>query len=371
MRILVAGAGIAGLTFAALMKQRGRNVELIDAAEDPSANTFPIVLAPIGSRVLHSFGVLRRFRAANPGIDILRVANIEGRAFGELDMRALVGTEERCRVIQRAALLRLLAGLSDDPPIRAGTTIQNIADDGKKVTVFFSDGTNGRYDLVVGADGMHSALRQRCMPQGNSFDTHWGAWMFSVDNAEPGRALEYWSSGRMLALRSGAWEMTGLICAPANKIKDPHDRKERVQYRFRRAGANAKEALDAFPGDAEPMMWCKIEDVRAERWVQNRVCLLGDAACSFLPTSPLGAAMAMESASVLADELSRAGSATIPQALAYYEKRCRPRSVIAQDESRRTAAQIFRSNPLTAMMYDPAKRFADYRIIGKLLETPV
>ncbi len=371
MRILVAGAGIAGLTFAALMKQRSRDVELIDAAEDPSAATYPIVLAPMGSRVLHSFGILRRFRAANPGIDILRVANIEGRAFGELDMRALVGSEERCRVVQRKALLRLLAELGSDPPILAGTTIENITDDGNKVTVFFSNGTNGRYDLVVGADGVHSAVRLKCMPGGNCVDTHWGAWTFSVNYAEPGRALEYWSRGRMLALHSGAWEMSGMICAPINKIKDAEDRKERVQYRFRRARANAKEALDAFPDDSEPLTWCKIEDLRAARWVKNRICLLGDAACSLFPTSPLGAAMAMESASVLADELSRAGSSTIPQALEFYEKRCRPRSVMAQDESRKTATSLFRSNPLMAMTYDPAKRFADYKIIGKLLTTPV
>jgi len=328
------------------------------------------VLAPMGSRVLHGFGVLRRFRAANPGIDILRVANIEGRAFGELDMRALVGSEERCRIVQRAALLRLLAELGGDPPILSGTTIENIVDDGNKVTVFLSNGTNGRYDLVVGADGLHSTVRQKCMPRGNSFGTGWAGWTFRVDNAEPGRALEYWSRGRMLALHSGAWEMSGMVCAPARKIKKD-DRKERVQALFRRAGANAKTAVDEFPDDSKMLSWCKIEDSRAAQWVKNRVCLLGDAACSFLPTSPLGAAMAMEAAAVLADELSRAGSATIPQALGYYEKRCRPRSVMAQDESRKTAASLFRSNPLMAMTYDPAKRFADYRIIGKLLEMPV
>jgi 2-polyprenyl-6-methoxyphenol hydroxylase-like FAD-dependent oxidoreductase len=370
MRILVAGAGIAGLTFAALMKQRGRDVELIDAAQDPSAITYPLVLAPMGSRVLHGFGILRRFRAANPGVDILRVANVAGRAIGELDLRALVGSEERCRIVQRTALLRLLAELGGDPPVVAGTTIENIVEDGDKVSVLLSNGTNGRYDLVVGADGIQSAVRAKCMPQTSRFDTGWGGWTFAVDNAEPGRALEYWSSGRMLALHSGAWEMSGMVCAPARKLKKG-DRKERVQSLFRNAGASAKAALDEFPDDSQTLVWCKITDSRAARWVKGRVCLLGDAACAVLPTSPLGASLAMESAAVLADELSRAGSATIPQALGFYEKRCRARSQMAQDESRKTAKSLFRSNPLTAMTYDPANRFADYRIIGKLLATPV
>jgi 2-polyprenyl-6-methoxyphenol hydroxylase-like FAD-dependent oxidoreductase len=371
MRILVAGAGIAGLTFAALMKQRGRDVELIDAAEDPSAATYPIMLSPIGSRVLHGFGILRRFRAANPGVDILRVASVAGRAVGELDMRALVGSEERCRIVQRSVLLRLLAELSGDPPILAGTAIEQIADDGDKVTVFLSNGTNGRYDLVVGADGAQSAVRAKCLPQVSRFDTGWGCWTFPVDNAEPGRTLEYWSSGRMLALHSGAWEMSGMACAPARKIKKTSERQERIQSLFRRAGANAKAALDAFPDDSKTLPWCKLEDSRAVQWVKNRVCLLGDAACAYLPTSPLGASMAMESAAVLGDELSRAGSGTIAQALTYYEKRCRTRNEMAQNESRKNAKALFRSNPLTAMTYDPAKRFADYRIIGKLLASPV
>jgi 2-polyprenyl-6-methoxyphenol hydroxylase-like FAD-dependent oxidoreductase len=236
--------------------------------------------------------------------------------------------------------------------------------------VFLSNGTNGRYDLVVGADGAQSAVRAKCMPKTDRFDTGWAGWTFSVDNAEPGRTLEYWSSGRMLALRSGAWEMTGMLCAPSRKIKKD-DRKERVQALFRAAGENAKAAIDAFPDDSKTLASCKIEDRRAARWVRNRVCLLGDAACSFLPTSPLGASMAMESAAVLADELSRAGSATIPQALAFYEKRCRARSEMAQDESRKTAKALFRANPLMAMTYDPSKRFADYKIIGQLLAKPV
>jgi 2-polyprenyl-6-methoxyphenol hydroxylase-like FAD-dependent oxidoreductase len=370
MRILVAGAGIAGLTFAALMKQRGREVELIDAAEDPSATTYPIVLAPMGSRVLHGFGILRRFRAANPGIDILRVASVAGRAIGELDMRALVGAEERCRIVQRVALLRLLAELGGDPPVTTGTTVEKIADDGNKVAVTLSNGTEGVYDLVVGADGAQSSVRAQRMPETNRFDTGWGGWTFSVNNAEPGRALEYWSRGRMLALYSGAWEMSGLVCAPARKIKK-EDRKARVRTLFRHAGENAKIAVDEFPGDAAPLPWCKLENSRARRWVKGRVCLLGDAACSFLPTSPLGAAMAMESAAVLADELSRAGSATIPSALDFYERRCRARSEMAQDENRKNARALFRANPLMAMTYDPAKRFADYKIIGTLLTTPV
>jgi 2-polyprenyl-6-methoxyphenol hydroxylase-like FAD-dependent oxidoreductase len=371
MRILVAGAGIAGLTFAALMKQRGRDVELIDGAEDPSAVTYPLVLAPLGSRVLHGFGILRRFRATSPELDILRVADFSGHAIGELDLRALTGPDERCRIVQRTALLRLLAELSDNPPVKAATSIEDIAQDGNKLVVKLSNGETSRYDLVVGADGARSALRKKYLPQVNHFDTGWGCWSFPTNHAEPGRALEYWGRGRMLSLRSGAWEMSGMLCAPARKFKAMEDRRERVQRLFRGANSNAGSAIESFPDNAALLLYRPVEDFRALHWVKNRICLLGDAACAYLPTSPLGAAMAMESAAVLADELSRAGSNTIPQALGFYEARCRPRNEKAQDESRKNAKALFRANPLMAMTYDPSKRFADYRIIEKLLATPV
>ncbi len=185
MRILVAGAGIAGLTFAALMKQRGRDVELIDPYS--SGDDYPIVLTPIGCRVLHGFGILRRFRAANPELDILRVADARGKPVGELDLRPLVGGDERCRIVRRSALLRLLNELGREPAIIEDAAIESIAEDGAKVAVRLSNGAENRYDLVVGADGIDSAVREKHMPEKTRFITGWGCWTFPVDSAEAGR----------------------------------------------------------------------------------------------------------------------------------------------------------------------------------------
>ena len=371
MRILIAGAGIAGLTLAALLCQRGRNVEIVDKAASFSDNNHPLVLTPLGSRVLHGFGILRRFRATSPGLDILRVANGRGEIVGELDIRPLVGADEKCRIADRYALLRLLSELSQDSPIRFKTVIEEIGDEGDKVRVRLSDGSESRYDLVVGADGTDSFVRARMLSEVSRFDTGWGCWEFPTESAESGRALEYWSSGRMLGLYSGPWHMNGIACAPDRKLRGTQDRKVRMQRLFRMPGRNARSAIDAFPDDAAPLTYRKLADCRANTWVKNRICLVGDAACGFLPTSPLGASLAMEEAAVLADEIARAGSNTIPRALEFYEKRCRPRVEAAHDEVRKNAKALFRGNPLLAMSYDASKRFADYRIIGKLMATPV
>jgi len=371
MRILIAGAGIAGLTLAALLCQRGRTAEIIDKADSLADNNHPLVLTPLGSRVLHGFGILRRFRATSPELDILRIANGRGDIVGELDIRPLVGTDEKCRIADRYALLRLLSELAQEPAIQFETAIEDIVDEGDKVMVRLSNGSEGRYDLVVGADGADSSVRSRILPGTSHFDTGWGCWEFPTESAEAGRALEYWSRGRMLGLYSGPWHMNGIACAPDRKLRGTQDRKARLQKLFRLPGRNARSAIDAFPDDSASLTYRKLADCRADLWGKNRICLLGDAACGFLPTSPLGASMAMEEAAVLADEISRAGSNTIPRALEFYEKRCRPRVEAAHDEVRKNAKALFRGNPLLAMGYDPTRRFADYRIIGKLMATPI
>lgn len=73
--------------------------------------------------------------------------------------------------------------------------------------------------------------------------------------------------------------------------------------------------LTDLPRSADLHLW-RMADVRTPRWVQRRVALVGDAAAAFLPTAGIGASMALESAAVLADELSRTSSDYLPNALA-------------------------------------------------------
>jgi 2-polyprenyl-6-methoxyphenol hydroxylase-like FAD-dependent oxidoreductase len=89
-------------------------------------------------------------------------------------------------------------------------------------------------------------------------------------------------------------------------------------------------------------------DLRASRWTQGRLALVGDAAAAVLPTAGIGASMALESAAALADELSRADAFSAPKALALYERRRRRRTERAQTLSRRLARMTFvRSRPIS------------------------
>jgi 2-polyprenyl-6-methoxyphenol hydroxylase-like FAD-dependent oxidoreductase len=117
-----------------------------------------------------------------------------------------------------------------------------------------------------------------------------------------------------------------------------------------------------------------MSDVRAPRWNAGRVALVGDAAAAFLPTAGIGASMALESAAVLADEVSRSDAAHVADALALYARRRRRRVLAAQQQSRWLARLVFvRSRALCALRDRALRRVSLRRMIGPIyeqLETP-
>ena len=379
MRILVAGAGIAGLTFAALMKQRGRDVELIDRADNFDSAGFALGLYPLGGRILNGLGATRRYRTLSRELEIYDIADGRGKIVKQIEFQPLAKTYGDFRMIERGALVGLLHSLADDPSIITGTVIEEIVPEGEKLVVRTSNGSVGRYDLVVGADGMQSSVRRIAMPQNAVHDTGWAGWMFWTRTwgLNPNTAQDCWGAGKLLGLYPGVERGCAITCAPVaalgNGIAD--GRKARVQKLFRRARGFAKEVIGEFPGDEVPLHFWKMEDQRAEHWTKGRVCLLGDAACAFLPTAGIGASMAMESAAVLADELSRAASKTVPQALTFYEKRRRARVETAQNNSRKLARMMFLKNPLLAFARNQASQFMTLESamggIVKMLDEPI
>jgi len=117
-------------------------------------------------------------------------------------------------------------------------------------------------------------------------------------------------------------------------------------------GALVDAWLGALPDDDATLFFWRLTDVRAADWTRGRVALLGDAAAAFLPTAGIGASMAMESAAVLADELSRCDARSIPDALSLYVARRRRRVERIQDESRRLARFMFVKSAAVARARD-------------------
>jgi 2-polyprenyl-6-methoxyphenol hydroxylase-like FAD-dependent oxidoreductase len=128
-----------------------------------------------------------------------------------------------------------------------------------------------------------------------------------------------------------------------------------------------EEFLAGFPDGDTPFRW-RMADVRAPHWVRGRVALVGDAAAAFLPTAGIGASMALESAAVLADELSRTDGHYLPNALELYERRRRRRVQAAQNQSRRLARMMFVRSSALARVRNRALSFTRMeQLIGPLI----
>jgi 2-polyprenyl-6-methoxyphenol hydroxylase-like FAD-dependent oxidoreductase len=379
MRVLIVGAGIAGLTLAGLLRQRGIAPDIVERAPDLERAGYVLGLHPLGSRILHGLGVHRSFVARSEAAETYTVASGNGRVLKQFDLCRLTGKLGEIRMLARGDLLRLLARAAGDADVRRGATITAIVPRGERMHVTTSDGREAGYDLVVGADGLHSRIRELVSPQTETFDSKWACEALWVERATvpSSTAFEQWGSGRFVGFYPTPGKLGVIAAAPERILRDGkgEGRGAWAHRAFRRMRGPAREALASFTGDAGDVFYWKLEDRRARAWSKDRIVLLGDAACAFLPTAGIGASMAMESAAVLADELSRAGAAEIPLALANYEKRRRKRVEAAQDDSRKLARRMFASRGPMSWLRNRALRFVSLesfaRNIVKMLDEPI
>jgi 2-polyprenyl-6-methoxyphenol hydroxylase-like FAD-dependent oxidoreductase len=374
LKVLIVGAGIAGLTLAALLERSGVRPAIVErAAGSPSAG-YNLGLYPVGSRVLHGLDLYPQFADAIVALARYQLCNGVGEIMQEADLGALFDRYGPICGIRRAELLDLLASGLAIGQIVHEATIAAIAPMGAQARVTFSDGSEGEFDLVVGADGINSRLRELILAPGaiHTFDTGW-ACLVSWAPAEllPAEtAREYWGAGFMIGLYPVKREIGVVAAGPATALES--DRQSffaKIRRHLHKPVALA--ALAAVERDPAPFLW-RLRDVRADEWAVGRAVLLGDAADAFLPTAGVGASMAMLSAAALADELSRTDAAYLPAALQLYQRRQQPKVVAAQQSSRSLAHLMMVKSPVMAWgreqlmhFYSPDRALKD---IVKIME---
>lgn len=379
MRILIVGAGIGGLTLAALLRQRGMDPDLIDRAPSFDHAGYMIGLYPLGSRVLHGLGSFRAFEAASEPVDHYTMATGTGEVINQYDLGSLTDRFGPIRDLARGELLAVLADAAGRPAIRMGVSIAAIEPRGDSVLTRTSDGASATYDLVVGADGIHSAVRQLVFGDSATFDTGWGGWVWWTDPAlvPHDTITEYWGAGRMLGVYPTRNKIGVIACGPRKEMNPDlrSGRRAHLLERFAALEGKAGAILQSLPGDDAELFFWSLADQRAAQWVKGRVVLMGDAAAAFLPTAGIGASMAMESAAVLADELSRTGAARLDHALGFYEMRRRKRVEAAQEDSRHLARLMFVESAPVAWGRDLALRFYSLeqlvKQIAKMFDQPI
>lgn len=308
---LINGGGIGGLAAAAALAQRGVDVEVAEIK--PNSTVLGVGINQPGNslRALDSLGVLERCLEVGYAFD--------GNEFRDWQDREIVFTPSILgddRVPANAALTRsalhgilLDAALDAGARIRYSTTIERFADDGDGVQVRLSDGSDGRYDLLAGFDGVRSPIRRRLFGDGREpVYAGYGVWRMQL--ARPDRIVRttvYQGDrvkGGLIPLSQTEMYLFLVTPEPGNPRFEPADFPEVLRARLAGFGGIVAEFRDGIDERSEIVYSPILESTLDNPWSVGRVIVLGDAAHSMAPHLTQGAAMAIEDAVVLADEVT-------------------------------------------------------------------
>lgn len=307
-RILLVGAGPAGLALAIALRRQGRAPELIERAPTWSTAGTGLYLVGNGTRALRSLGVADAAMRAGHVIRSQAFCDHQGAILAMVDVAAYWARCGPCLALRRAELLRLLAEQLGDLPVRWNTSVAALHEVDGHVAVRFDDGSEGNFDLVVGADGIRSSIRRLLFSASPPRYRGQLAWRF-IARRPPG--IDGWT----VFLGKG----TSFLLVPVDAahaycyadIRSEHPAAdgatatpERLRAVFRAYASPVQQVLDSLPdGEATPSL--PIEDVVPQRWGIGNVVLIGDAAHAMSPNMASGAALALEDALVLAELLDQ------------------------------------------------------------------
>lgn len=377
LRILVCGAGVAGVTVAQMLRRQGMTVVLVERASEALSAGYMLALMPMADAAIDGLGVRERYRNASIPIRRYAVDGHTGRRLREDPIESVVSSFGDYRGIDRGSLVDVLSG--DGAPVTLGASVRGIADRGDVVEATLGGGvsaTTHEFDAVIVAEGMHSRTRDLLGRAVRGVDTGWGGWVVwtDVDDA-PDVGEELWGAGCFAATYPVAGKLGVFLGGPrTDTAGGPTAFVERMRAQLQAATPRIERAMAAVAEAPDPYFWA-LRDIRARRWAVGRTVLLGDAASGFLPTAGIGAGMAMESAWLLAQMLRDADRGEVATVLRRFERLQRPRVTSAQRNSRMLAALMFRRSRVLAAAREAALRTVSVdRALGpirKLLETPV
>jgi salicylate hydroxylase len=361
LRVLVVGAGVAGVTLAQLLRREGLHPVLVERAPREAGGGYMLALMPLVDPMLEALGVRKPYLAASVGLDRYRFRSPAGTQLGQYSLASLFDRFGDYRGISRGELLGVLG--SGGGAVTYGATVTALAQGPAAVTATLDDGsapTRAEFDLVVAADGLHSATRGLVLEPGRvaTFDIGWGGW---VAWAEPDDDVdlgeELWGAGAFVGTYPVKGRLGVIVAGPRSDTEAGTERfVARVRGRTGSVGPRIERALKVVARHPDAYYW-SLTDCRSDTWSAGRVALLGDAAAGFLPTAGIGAAMAMESAWVLASLLGDVTPDRVPDVLRRFEASQRPRVEAAQANSRQLARLMFFRGRVLSGLRNTVARF--------------
>ena len=306
--ILVIGGGIGGLTAAIALRASGHRVTVIE--RDPAWSVYGVGIIQQGNvlRAMKQLGLLDDYLSAAVGFDFVAVHAPDGTLVAKVPSPRLVDDCPANVGIGRRALHEVLTdrAIAAGAHVRLGLTVEALSEVGVGVSVRFSDGREDRFDVVVGADGVHSQTRAALFPETpDAAFTGQAVWRYNLPRPADLDALHVYDGpvGAGLVPISPDLMYLYLTTAEPGNPRYPCDGLAAVMRQ--KVPAPLRSLADQIVDDEE-VVYRPLETVLVEApWHKGRVVLLGDAIHASTPHLGQGAGMAIEDAIVLAEELGR------------------------------------------------------------------
>jgi 2-polyprenyl-6-methoxyphenol hydroxylase-like FAD-dependent oxidoreductase len=355
-KTIIVGGGIGGLCTAIALRQTGLNVKVYEQAPVLGAVGAGITIWPNAIKVFRRLGVADRILSTGARIRRAELRNWRGRVMsrsepGELEEKL----GEPTVAIHRADLHSILLSALPEGLVHLGKRCVELKQGERDTRVTFEGGEEERTDLLVGADGIHSVLRQQMMPEAEPRYSGYTAWRGVVeteDEAALGVTNETWGRGTrfgFLRIDSKRVYWFATTNSVAGKHQTPAENKMSLLERF--SGWHHPVELLIHSTSPDHILHSDIYDLEPmSKWSEGRAVLLGDAAHPTTPNMGQGACMAIESSLVLARCLEQEDDLAV--ALTRYEKERMPRTAWITRQSRKIGRLGQIENPAACAVRD-------------------
>jgi 2-polyprenyl-6-methoxyphenol hydroxylase-like FAD-dependent oxidoreductase len=310
MDVLIAGASMAGLTAAYWFARLGHQVTVVERAKGLRPGGAPIDVRGRALGTAERMGILGRIEAEKVSIvEPMPVLDGTGTQVASLDLRWFANETDHDVEITRDRLNRILRrAVPESVEFRFNTTLTSISDGPGGVDVGLADGRQGHYDLVVGADGLHSTVRRLAFGPEKDFIRHFGYYVALIDlpNTQDWQRAMLSLPGLTIVVRDAGDGSQAMMLAASAEVEFDHRdlqaQRRLIQGFLSRVDTWQLPALRAAFADpaSKGFYFDSVSQTHMPNWIRGNVAVIGDAGHCAALLSGMGTTLAMVSAETLA-----------------------------------------------------------------------